>query len=159
MPEANNISELTLKFTKEMVIPEDMQKKTGRSLDSEESFVSLELIPIDEESSQSFLVDWTVVSIDSESIKVKLQFEQPLEVSQTEEPDILFIRVNLRGLQDVDGMTWQGELYQLVALPKQFESKEQQIALAKVRDTVEYSSKSTWMSNWLVQLIMSASAN
>ena len=42
------------------------------------------------------LVSWKILSIDPTLINIELKFEQPLAVSQDEEPDKIFIQAALR---------------------------------------------------------------
>lgn len=143
-----------------MVFPDNMLDVIRQSEGSERSLLSLELIPFDhEETSLSRLQDWSITSVDSEWIKIKLQFEAPLEVSQGEESDLLFILANLQAYPDVDGLTLPQNFYQEVALPKLFASDKQQQTLSTVREAVASSAKSAVALNGVLQLVMNASAN
>ena len=63
------------------------------STDIDSILASLQVLMVnqDEELVDGNLLNWTVTSVEQELILIKLEFEQPLEVSQGDEPDYLVI--------------------------------------------------------------------
>ena len=61
--------------------------------DIDSILASIEVLMVnqDEELVDTNLLNWTVTSVQQELIQIKLEFKQPLEVSQGDEPDYLVI--------------------------------------------------------------------
>ena len=63
------------------------------------------------------LLDWKLVSVSSTKIEIDLDFKDPLKVSQGEQPDKLFIMLNLQQFQDENGNSIQPGLLKEIDLP------------------------------------------
>ena len=49
---------------------------------------------------RSLLLDHEIISVDSDAIEIKLTFNDPLQISEGDEPDLLFIQLELDEFKD-----------------------------------------------------------
>ena len=137
-------AELFLSFTNEMLFPSNFadilngknvmknstdskpvknkrfmaQEKTGSSL------LILKMISFSTETIDENLFGWTVTDVSSRGITVRLNFTNPLQVSQGEKPDLILILVNFSNYTDVDRQNLP-EFSDIIELPRQMSSASQ----------------------------------
>ena len=70
---------------------------------SNEKVLSVLMISGDTEEVDENLVDWQLVTIDPEKLEIDLEFREPIQVSQGENPDRILIQVEMEGYKDENG--------------------------------------------------------
>ena len=80
---------MILKFTNEMVLPENLASLINDSASNK--LLEVVMINGDTQEIDSNLLQWTVTEASSSKINIRLTFEQPLLVSQGDAADILLI--------------------------------------------------------------------
>ena len=63
------------------------------------------------------LIGWQIVSISSTNIDIDLEFEEPLEVSQADNPDKLLVKFNFEELIDENRNSLPTGIIKLIDLP------------------------------------------
>ena len=87
----------------------------------------LQLVMIRSESGETLrgnLTSWTVSNATSKEIKIELQFDQPLHVSQGDQPDKLLVMINFDGFNDIYGGNLLPRILKLKNLPPQIASSK-----------------------------------
>ena len=64
------------------------------------------------------LRSWTVVSVTFTQIKIRLDFENPILVSNGESPDVLFVQLLLGSYMDEKGQSLPPSVLKKVYLPR-----------------------------------------
>ena len=82
------------------------------------------LRPESEETQRGNLISWSVLEANSQEIKIVLEFDQPLHVSQGEELDQLLVVLNLESFPDIYGGHLAPGLQKIRAIPPQATSSE-----------------------------------
>ena len=71
------------------------------------------------------LRDWSVIDLNQEQIKIKLNFYEPLEVSQGDIPDVLLLALTLEDFVGVEGGKFpKGTVVKTYDCPRQVLSAE-----------------------------------
>ena len=83
------------------------------------------LRPESEETQRGNLISWSVLKANSQEIKIVLEFDQPLHVSQGEELDQLLVVLNLESFPDIYGGHLAPGLQKIRAIPPQATSSKQ----------------------------------
>ena len=92
-----------------MVLPEDFteivhESKNARVLqNSNKKVLSVMMISGDTEEIDDNLIDWKLVSVDSEKLEIDLEFREPILVSQGDSPDRILIQIEMEGYKDENG--------------------------------------------------------
>ena len=82
------------------------------------------LRPESEETHRGNLISWSVSEANSKEIKIFLEFDLPLHVSQGEEHDYLLVVLNLDSFSDIYGGHLSPGLQKIKAIPPQVTSSE-----------------------------------
>ena len=135
---------VSLTFTNEMIVPSNfitilndrneteaytfVSKEEARRLAEKATKKDyLQLVMLRSESGDTQrgnLTNWTVSEASSKEIKIVLVFDQPLHVSQGEEPDQLLVVLNLDSFPDIYGRHLSPGLLKIKAIPPQASSSE-----------------------------------
>lgn len=157
--EATKSSLLLVEFTKPMMFPDNLLDLIRDGQLSKDHLFKLELFPFDGDESFSRLLQWTLVEVSPNSIKIKLEFSDPLEVSQGSEPDSLFVQIMLHAYLDIDGLHLPKNLVRRVVLPKQFASESEKTTLNAIKDNLSVSASSIFTGNGFLTFVLNVSAN
>ena len=106
--------DLGMKFTSKMTFPDDILQqvqdsterrrlkkraggRTGGKDDSNESWLSVELVyfpGVEDPFKSDIELNWKIESISEEGVDIKLSFADPLNVSQSDEPDFALVALD-----------------------------------------------------------------
>ena len=64
-----------------------------------------ELEDPDQVQREGVLDDWTLVDLSRSGIEISLKFNDPMQVSQDDSPDILFVQLELSVLKDSEDLS------------------------------------------------------
>ena len=84
-----------------------------------------------EEISEGILLDWELGNIDSDGIELLLQFTDTMQVSQHGDPDLLFVQLDLDGIQSRKNpnITLPASVVKYLQIPRQMKDEEEQKAV------------------------------
>ena len=111
----------------------------------------------DEELVDTNLLNWTVTSVQQELIQIKLEFKQPLEVSQGDEPDYLVIQAQLSAFDDEFGQRLPESRIKRKDLPRMFASQSQAETINQASSSTFYASSSISAVNFTLSIAIKAS--
>ena len=105
---------------------ETLQKADGqaRLLAEEESpEPRVTIVGLSEEDlSDSILLSWSLESLTSRQMNIKLEFKNPVQISQGYTPDILILVIELSKFKDVNGQSLEENAMFRILIPPQFAS-------------------------------------
>ena len=106
-----------------MAFPDDLKAATAAPDEAADKLWQerLEISMLSYEQSQISpnLHHWRVTSISPVKLSLRLTFENPLEVSQGDEPDNLLVRFKRGKFTDLDGLSLPPDLTKMANLPSQ----------------------------------------
>ena len=102
---------------------------------------------------------WEIEHGDGKSLNFKLNFTNPLLISQSDEPDFVFCLLNMQQFKDADGNSLGENVLIKVLLPRMAEEGEATETVESAGASAGSSSKAATMSNFLLNIAMSASLN
>ena len=105
----------------------------------------------DEEAVDENLISWSISEVTSKLIKLNLEFQKPLEVSQGDSPDTLVIQVELSQFQDKNGQKLPESVVRTKSIPLQIGSA----AEAEAAESAGAISSSATIAASSIQIIMS----
>ena len=145
-----------------MLMPSDFKEKIAenrRNLQQgEKAIISIESQP-GEDSDQDLLdLDWELKAADEAGVEFKLIFNQPLEVSQNDQPDKVKVMLNLDSYTDEFGQS-MGNTTMLIEVPRQIPSETEAAAIESGGESTEVGSSSVMGGNFILNLILAASLN
>ena len=91
--------QVEIDFTKRMNFPETTDFVTLNTAESN-LFLNITMLSGNSQEIDDNLVSWTVSSVSKRLIRLELEFESPLEVSQGDNPDILVVQAELSQYKD-----------------------------------------------------------
>ena len=94
-----------------------------------------------------------------DKLSLKLNFTNPLKISQTDDPDFVFVLLNLDQFKDADGNGLGANKLIKVLLPRLVMEGEATDTVESAGASAGSSSKITVIGNFLVNIAMSASLN
>ena len=97
--------------------PKDFDKQINDAKETNEKLLDIIMFNRDDEIIDANLKDWSVEKITSTSIRVKLEFIKPIEVSTGDDPDYLFIQLNMSTIRDMNGARLPRSLLKVKELP------------------------------------------
>ena len=71
------------------------------------------------------MIDWQVTSVESKLIELQLEFDKPLNVSQSELPDALLVQAMLSAFPDENGNFLPPAVMKRKEIPIQFPSQSE----------------------------------
>ena len=66
----------------------------------------------------TLLRGWTITALSKDTMGIKLDMPDPLQVSSRDEPDLLFIQLELSEFKDQNGQSLQESLIKQTEMPR-----------------------------------------
>ena len=112
---------ISIVFNNKMIFPDDFEEqinsRNNRRLRGDKELIEIEL-QASYDSDESLLnFDWQVIESSETELNIKLQFQNPLEVSQNDDPEIVKIRLNFEEFTDEYGQSMDSTLLWVI-LPR-----------------------------------------
>ena len=95
-----------MKFTDAIEFSDNIKELIMDSKGTDNPLINIIMLSGETEDIDKNLLGWTVVSVISTEIVIDLEFESKLEVSQSDDPDNLFIQANLELFKATNGKTF-----------------------------------------------------
>ena len=97
---------------------------------------------------------WSITSLTSRQLTIKLEFIRPAEISQGGTPDILIVNVELSKFKAVDGQSLEESLMFKVFLPPQFGSQEEKEIITSAAGNTDMAMKTVFSSNFMINFFL-----
>ena len=112
--------------------------------------ISITAVPGEESDSNKVQIsDWTVESFDEHSITFHMRYEEPIEISQNDEPESVTISLRLSELADAEGRPLPVEETLTVTVPRQIPDEKQADSIAEGSSTTEFITFAILVLNFL----------
>ena len=110
----------------------------------------------DEIPKKPILDNWELVALTSTEVEIKLDFSDNMLVSSYEEPDLLFVQMDLSQYTDENGQTLP-PIIKMIMIPRQMNSEEEAALVEQSGDTASTSTVTTTVVSVIVSLFTSNS--
>ena len=141
-----------LRFTEKMQWPSNLQSVL-HSKDAVQRLSFLVLKMDKDEPKVQNLKSWKAVFVDSRNIHVAVEFQDPLEISLGDEPDLLLVQVELSEYRDHLNRALPPSVVKLIELAPQTGSPDEASRLQKVGSTVFAVTNTQLMGTVVVNLL------
>ena len=102
---------------------------------------------------------WGIEKGDGKSLNFKLNFTNPIAISQTDEPDFIFCLLNLSQFKDANRNSLGGNILIKVLLPRMAAEGAATETVESTGASAGSSTKAATLSNFFLNIAMSASLN
>ena len=102
-------------------------------LDNEKSnnkLLNVMMLSGEDEAIDPNLLSWTINTVSSQLIEIKLEFERPLEISQGDEPEKLVVQAGLSRYLDQHLQRLEKSIVRMKDIPRQIGSASEAAAMA-----------------------------
>ena len=97
------------------------------------------------------------MSLDKDGLEIELDFNEPLDVSSGDEPDLLAVQLNLDQFKNENGKGLQESLVKYFQIPPQIATQAEADAVDVTCDATQASSQSLLGVNFLANLLLAGS--
>lgn len=112
-----------------------------------------------EDQVPELLASWDLISINKEGLSIQLYFKEPLEVSQGDIADKVFVQFNFGQFEDSSGNKMPDSILKSTMIPRQAASAEEAETIDSAGSDASTASNVTMISGFFGAILMSTAMN
>jgi hypothetical protein len=124
-----------------------------------QSLLEVKVISYDNDSFSENFVRWKVSNVTSRLITIDLEFLSPIQVSQGDLLDTVYLFISFANITDIYGSSLPEFEVITKQIPRLMGSKAEAAAIEAIGTSLKYTSTAIVSSNFLVNLLLTASLN